>query len=289
MGATQDLQQKICQKYGWSCEFSRDSHGFWFVEVTVGFNDTRRFVSKNNQEPAQEGKIAAATLALQGLEEEVQRQQAKPQLELKEAFSKTLLEISDSKNPKTWEFFWAHQPKVVGIDVEGNQRTPPVLVQISMGDNHCILEVPSTCLSSDLKRLLSDTSIVKVFCDNNSHHDKHSLGLPVPENNDWTTGSIVDLEAIASSLLGPVKVSRGLSKIMTFCSSGIRIGKPTKAAQRFKSIGRFAMIEQGKASPLKGLSDLHSEEQRYAALDAWCTLRAYNLLQEAKAIKQASS
>ena len=48
-----------------------------------------------------------------------------------------------------------------------------------------------------------------------------------------------------------------------------------KPIQRYKNIGRFALIEQGKARPLRGVDDLSEREQQYCALDSWCTLQAY--------------
>jgi hypothetical protein len=57
---------------------------------------------------------------------------------------------------------------VVAVDVEGNQRTPPVLVQVCArvgADTLCVLETPSVAegLSENLRRLLDDDAIVKVF------------------------------------------------------------------------------------------------------------------------------
>ena len=45
-------------------------------------------------------------------------------------------------------------------------------------------------------------------------------------------------------------------------------------------MGIFAAIDQGHHPPLQSLSDLPLEAQDYAALDAWCTLRAWEGLQE---------
>ena len=42
----------------------------------------------------------------------------------------------------------------------------------------------------------------------------------------------------------------------------------------------FAAIDQGKHPPLRSLSELPLEAQRYATLDAWCTLRAWEGWQE---------
>ncbi len=253
-------------------------------------------------------------------------------------------------SPVSWAQFWASHPTLVGIDTEGNQRHPPVLVQIAT-DDLCILEAPTvqhglssglvlsclvlsclvlsclvlpclalpclalpclalpclvlcfvvlcclvlscvvlcclvlsclivSCLALpclvlaclvlswthmfacpcqcvppsptmvfptispvvlccvdlccvvlpcvvlpclavyllDLRRVLADDTIVKVFCDNFSHHDKTSLGLPTP--SDMTTGPIVDLEFLAAKLMGATKVARGLPRIVSRAMPG---------------------------------------------------------------------
>jgi hypothetical protein len=52
---------------------------------------------------------------------------------------------------------------------------------------------------------------------------------------------------------------------------GYRIAKDSS----FGPVAIFAAIDQGKRPPLRSLSELPLEAQRYAALDAWCTLRAW--------------
>jgi len=43
MGATQDLQQKVCQKYGWSYHYDTDENGHFFVDIVVGININNRY------------------------------------------------------------------------------------------------------------------------------------------------------------------------------------------------------------------------------------------------------
>jgi hypothetical protein len=288
MGPTQELAQKVCQRYGWSAVFDkdRDDGHYWTCTVTVGFNDKRRFISEDtssldSEAGRKQGTAAASQTALEGLKEEIEREEAKPVKELVQVFFEKI-DIYES-NQENWEYFWKHKPAMVGIDTEGNQISPPVLVQIST-DEYTIIEVPQAGrLSKDLSRLLSDDSIVKVFCDNFSHKDKLSLGLTeIPA--DLTVGHIVDLEAIAAKLLGPVKVARGLSRIVTLSMPelSVQIRKP-KAKGRMANVGRFCWIEQGKAPPLKSMYDLSTKELQYAALDAWCTLQAYKRMREAGA------
>jgi len=114
-----------------------------------------------------------------------------------------------------------------------------------------------------------------VFCDNFSNRDKKCLGLNIDfeegNNNDddnkqanattntnmnnksvnplFTKPPIVDIEILALDILGPVKVPRGLSKLISLCMPelNVRIEKPSKSSkQRHKNIGKFALIEQGK-------------------------------------------
>ena len=287
MSATQRLQQQVCQKYGWSYEYGTedDDDGHWFVEIVVGFGDKRRFVSPSKQ-GKKEGRDTVSLMALEGLEDAIAIEDAKSVKELTEVFPNPI-QIYDSSNPATWEMFWKDPPTVVGIDAEGNLKSPPVLAQIST-DDYTILEVGRDAISSNLKRLLKDESITKVFCDNFAHKDKKCLGLDIGNDTaDFSKPPIVDIEVLAANLLAPTKTPRGLSKIVSLCMPelNVRISKPPRNPKgggkgRFANIGRFALIEQGKARPLRGLHDLKSKEQQYAALDSWCTLLAYRRLME---------
>lgn len=260
----------------------------WVCYVTIGPHDTRRFVSNDVSSPhdtergKKEGTASAARAALVSLKEEIAKQESKPKKQLAEVFPPGEFFQIKCSSPRNWEqFIWNNKPSQVGIDTEGNQSCPPLLVQIAT-DKCVILELTSmndNQLSPDLKRLLSDETIVKVFCDNFSHRDKTSLGLAVDkENSDFAKGSIVDLEVVISKRLGPVKVARGLSRIVTLVMPELNVilQKPTPASGgRFKNIGRFTLIEQGELPPFKSLRDLSRKEQQYAALDAWAALRAY--------------
>mmetsp|Transcript_437 Transcript_437/g.825 ORF Transcript_437/g.825 Transcript_437/m.825 type:complete len:290 (-) Transcript_437:297-1166(-) len=279
MGATQDFNQKVVQRYGWSAHFDTDDDGYWKVNVVVGLTSRHEFTCQ--EKDAKQAKEYLSSRAMEVLDSYIKQEEAKIVCTLTEVFPGTIT-IKDSSNPETWTAFWKNPPKVVGIDIEGNQISPPVLVQISTSD-FTILEVPrkNQKLSSHIRRLLTDDSIVKVFCDNFSHKDKKSLGLET--NGDFSKPPIVDLESICNIVTGiNAKVPRGLSNIVSLCfpELNVRIKKPNQSSKRFKNIGRFAMIEQGKAKPLGGLNDLSAEEQQYAALDSWCTLQAYARLRE---------
>jgi hypothetical protein len=341
--ATQEFIQKVCQKYGWSAQFDVDTNGRWFVDVTVGLNDTRRYVAetvidgastvpqqqsqpetdpKGNDNTSPEdatkrqtklGIEAASRVALQGLTGLIEQEESKPQKELCQVFHHVKIPIYDSLDPETWDYFWNHKPSMVGIDTEGNQHSPPVLIQIAL-DDYSILEVPHQGqISSNLYQLLRDPSITKIFCDS-TNRDKVSLGItssPQKEDSGVSGGdqhttttsprssskssstigldlpsSIVDLELLAAQVLGPVKVARGVARIATLSMPelAVSIQKPKQGKGslqgRYSRINHYAMIEQGKAPPLKGLHELSRDEQRYAVLDAWVTLQAYKRLQQ---------
>ncbi|CAB9515071.1 expressed unknown protein [Seminavis robusta] len=316
---TQEFTQMACHKYGWSARFAkesvedgRDDKTLWVAHVIVGLHDERRFVSDDHESPddtpvgTKKGIASASRAALEGLAQELAVRGSMPRMELTQVFplyppaaagqnqrhhQKPRFFIKGSSQRNWDEFIWKKQPqpKIVGVDCEGNQSYPPVLVQVAT-DDCVILEITSmngNQLSHNMQRLLADNSIRKVFCDNFSHHDKKSLGLlhahndNTNNNKDYSTGPIVDLEVLASHPLGPVKVPRGLSRIITLVMPelGVVVGKPpNKTGKRMKDVGRFTMIEQGKAPPITSLRDLSHKEKFYAAMDAWATLQAYKRL-----------
>lgn len=277
MATTQELEQSVCHRYGWSAEYELVPDVGWVCTVTVGVNDRRQFVSNTvTTTDPKAGKAAAATVALQGLREEIQRLESMPQMELSDVFTQPI-PIYES-NDANWTYFWNHKPKVVGIDTEGNRTYPPILVQVAT-ENYCILEVPIHATSKHLMRLMADKGIIKVFCDNMSHKDKKCLKInDIPD--DLTQGHIVDLESITATHFGRGKVDRGLTRIVTLCMPelNVQIRKPKRA--RLADIGRFALMEQGKIPRIQSVWNLSPKERQYAALDAWCTLQAYNRLQE---------
>jgi hypothetical protein len=292
----QELTQSVCQRYGWSSEITRDTDGYWAYRIIVGLDDCRIFVSSDNSSSADDddgkkrGLRAAARAALDGLRLEIAQQEAKPTMELHQVFTQPIA-VYDSADKRNWEYFWKHKPRVVGLDTEGNRIVPPVLVQIATSE-YSILEVPIVrdndrrCLSRDLERLLNDTTIVKVFCDNFDHCDKRCLGIYDP-TRDWTQGHVVDLESIAAQWLGPTKTARGLARILSliYCRDVLIRKPPTgkrfvnqagiKTSHPSSGIRSFCLVEQGKAPPIRSLRDLTEGEIQYAALDAWCTLLAY--------------
>ena len=323
---TQELQQTVCERFGWSLVLTKlptdivvvDDHNNqeeetnggprrhqWKAEIVTGLLgrdsssgedhhhhhhlNRHTFVTEQSYDDDKRGKSAVSEMVLVALADTIRAWEARPTMELTQVFATQLqrLPILDSKDPTTWQRFWSRPYKAVGIDAEGNGISPPVLVQIATLD-FVILETPRNSLSDDLKRLLHDDSITKVFCDNFSHKDKRCLGLVATPNDpdeDYTKPPIVDLESLAMHALGPTKSARGLGRLvaLTMPELNVRIEKPRKATGgmkgRFSNIAKFVLIEQGKMKPLKGLADLSKREQQYAALDAWCTLSVYQRIQ----------
>lgn len=304
----QHFTQQVLQKYGWGCDVIKEDVSNnvgtttattdtdqslsrspqWKIRVTVAWNDVREFeLGGRGQEAVTAGLDEKQVLnllykeAVEGVQQEIEKQEAKPLHELKDAFP-VAMDIYAS-NRENWDYFWSHKPLEVGIDVEGNQIIPPVLVQISTTE-YCILEVPQKGkgISKDLQRLLKDETIVKVFCDNFAHKDKKSLGIT--DYGPTQRTDMVELETAVSHFLGPSKSARGLARLvnLTMPELNMRVGKPkrTDTKSRFKNIGRFALIEQGKLPPLKSLQSLSYQEQQYAALDAYVTLLVYHKILE---------
>jgi hypothetical protein len=290
--ATQELEQNVCQQFGWSARYfvvnSEDQtrHKCWAVEIRMGLDHRKTFVSNDRSNDSvkcrKQGKKAAALVALEGLHDDLQKEMTKPIVYgLDGAVGHLMAGTSIWKSSdEIWNKFWKNPPNAVGVDTEGNALSPPVLVQVA-ADHFVILEAPNAAngLSRNLKRLFADDSIVKVFCDNRSQRDKTSLCLHVPVCME--RDHVVDVEVLADKRMGEVAVARGLSKLvcLTMPELGVRIAKES-GAQRLKDIGIFADIEQGHRPPLRSVHELTKRQQRYAALDAWCTLQVWKRLRE---------
>jgi hypothetical protein len=286
----QALEQGVCGQHGWSSRYFRDpATGCWCVEVRwgVGPDAGRVFASEDASEDtkpgAKRGHAAAATVALAGLADVLAVANAKPAVTIEAAFGPRF--DATCRVVPTWSAFWAlcasaSPPPVVAIDVEGNLRAPPVLVQAcawcDAGEDLsvCVLEAPSATdgLSADLRRLLADDRVVKVFCDGSGGADKRSLGV---DSREGARSSVVDLEVLATELAGATGVKRGLARILNLAWPE-RAFRATKDAKGdVSSVKFFADVEQGKRPRLGGVRDVPRSAARYAAMDAWCTLVAY--------------
>mmetsp|Transcript_2607 Transcript_2607/g.5657 ORF Transcript_2607/g.5657 Transcript_2607/m.5657 type:complete len:314 (+) Transcript_2607:122-1063(+) len=296
---TTQIVQILCQKYGWGFIYGADEvTGDWILDIFYGIGECKRFIVPIPR-GAKHGKAIVSEAALMGLKEITEHEESKRLVALKDIFPDPIT-VYDSCSESTWERFWNDSPTEVGVDCEGNSISPPVLVQIST-ENYTILEVPlNGRLSDNLQQLLETDSIVKIFCDNFSNRDKKCLGLNIEfgegnitneydkqrnklaennyDNSRCTKPNVVDIEILATDVIGPTKTPRGLSKLLCLCfpEMNVRIEKSGKSMkQKFKHIGKFVQIERGKAEPLTGLCDLNDNQQQYAALDSWCTLKVY--------------
>jgi hypothetical protein len=277
----QELEQGICGQHGWSSRYYQDDASRWCVEVRWGAplpRNGRVFVSDDvsdagSKAGVKKGHAAAATVAIAGLRDIVDAANSKPTRTIEEAYGAHFdSTCSVMSGPEGWAQFWKMNPTYVAIDVEGNQVTPPVLVQVCIstvdGGSLCLLEIPNIHgLSDDMIRLLRDPRIAKIFCDGTSGADRRSLGIDASDN-------YADLEDITSSLMGATGVQRGLARILNLAwpQKAVRV---TKDQRDKKSVFFFAAIEQGKKPRLKALDEIPDRIRRYAAMDAWCTMMAY--------------
>lgn len=288
----QELEQGICGQHGWSSSYFQAPSSRWCVEVRwgVGPRNGRVFVSDDVSDGAskagvKKGHAAAAAVAIAGLRDIVYAANSKQTLTIEEAFGAQFDHTCFvTSGPEGWAKLWEINPTEVFIDVEGNQVTPPVLVQVCVsfqmcvsGEQQdrsmCLLEIPNIHrLSDDMRRLLGDQSITKVFCDGTSGADRRSLEIVDFDN-------YVDLEDITSSLVGATGVRRGLARIMNLAwpNPAVRVTKDTRDKE---SVLFFAAIEQGKKPRPKELDEIPNRIRRYAAMDAWCTMMAYRGLRQ---------
>eukprot|EP00536_Pseudo-nitzschia_multiseries_P017865 jgi/Psemu1/52940/gm1.52940_g len=294
--------QTACQQNGWGF-LSNNNNNNWTLDVFYAPKKCKRFVVPVPR-TAKIGKSVVSENALREMAGLLALEESKRTVRLADVFPGKIT-ILDSDERNTWERFWTNPPTEVGIDCEGNQISPPVLVQVSTED-YTILEAPRNGrLSDDLQRLLDTESIVKVFCDNFSDQDKVCLGLlkekkkvkskekskekskfskfskepaqkqqqqqrrrqqactksspsgrendcrSSPNSNSTSTSKsdVADIEMMSRDVIGPTNTPRGLSKLLYLCypELNVRIEKAGKSrSKRFKLIGRFVAIEQGK-------------------------------------------
>ena len=276
----QELEQGICGQHGWSSRYFQDGASRWCVEVRWGAGQREGgiFVSDDvsdagSKAGVKKGHAAAATVAIAGLRDIVDAANSKPTQTIEEAYGAHFDSMCVvMSGPEGWAKLWEMNPTYVAIDVEGNQVTPPVLVQVCVSTVHggslCLLEIPNIeGLSDDMIRMLRDKRITKIICDGTSGADRRSLGIDASDN-------YADLEDITSSLMGVTGVQRGLARILNLAwpQNVVRV---TKDQRDKSSVFFFAAIEQGKKPRLKGLDEIPGRIRRYAAMDAWCTMKAY--------------
>ena len=276
----QELEQGICGQHGWSSVYYQQKGSMrWGVEVRwgAGPRNGHVFVSDDvsdagSKAGVKKGHAAAATVAIAGLRDIVDAANSKPTQTIEEAYGAHFDSMCVvMSGPEGWAKLWEMNPTYVAIDVEGNQVTPPVLVQVCVSTvqgEFCLLEIPNSHgLSDDMRRLLHDQRITKIFCDGTSGADRRSLGIEAHHNH-------ADLEDITAYLMGATGVQRGLARILNLAwpQKAVRV---TKDQRDKKSVFFFAAIEQGKKPRLKALDEIPDRIRRYAAMDAWCTMMGY--------------
>ncbi|GIQ85202.1 hypothetical protein KIPB_006837 [Kipferlia bialata] len=165
----------------------------------------------------------------------------------------------EESSPAAWARLYSLYPTAVGIDCEGTNTSPPLLVQIATSDM-VILEVTKYGFSKELRQLLKDKTITKVFCDGHAGMDKRLLGLS-PSAPD-----VVDLEDHAPG--GVRGRNRGLAKL-------VQQFVPEVFMRRvLKDKNGWMHFECGRGR-IHSLSDISREAQRYAAADAFFTHEVY--------------
>lgn len=309
----QALEQGVCGQHGWSSRYFREvGGGRWCVEVRWGVGDEKRrtFVSDDTSDESipgtKKGHAAAAAVALEGLEAIVRSVNLKPLRTVEDALGPrfgSTCEVLDGSAPGSWDRLWrclsrcSPLERAVGIDVEGNMRTPPVLVQVCVQvpfeeTTLCVLELPGSSpggnLSADLRRLLLDATVAKVFCDGTAGADKRSLSVDVDLAGMGAQFACLDLEHMASELAGATSVLRGLARIFNLAwpDSPFRATKDNKDKS---SVRYFVDIQDGRRAPPRTLADVPASIRRYAAMDAWLTMLAFEGLRMTRARERISA
>jgi hypothetical protein len=163
----------------------------------------------------------------------------------------------------------------VGVDTEGIQVSPPLLVQVAYrapdtGRVVVVLEAPQNGrLSVELVALLGDASVAKAFCA--ADGDTDALGCPVR--------NIVDVQAWAKTgIFGPACTHRfGLAHLGSLFACG---GAPV--AKNKKGWTYFAFL-RGRPHAAWPCLQQQSKLCTYAAADAWMTLEVHDAMQTALA------
>mmetsp|Transcript_46878 Transcript_46878/g.60248 ORF Transcript_46878/g.60248 Transcript_46878/m.60248 type:complete len:411 (+) Transcript_46878:15-1247(+) len=169
-----------------------------------------------------------------------------------------------------WNKFYENKPKVIGVDTEGIHHVPPLLVQIAYrnkvnGKIIVILEAPRKgILSSNMLKILSDSSITKVFCD--ASGDTEALGTQVNQ--------ICDIQEMATNQF-ETSNKLGLGNLGSkFVFNNENVIKNKKGWKYF-TYHKYRPSNQSWPS----LSQ-HTSLCYYAAADAWMTLEIYDAMKK---------
>jgi len=162
-------------------------------------------------------------------------------------------------NTRAWKALWRDKPTHVGIDAEGTHLQPPLLVQIAWGRNSVLLDAPRGSLSRNLRRLLADETIEKIF-----------FGPPKNENfgDRVTLKSCVDLQELLTD-------TRGKLPSLATAAGNTLLGEPLAKNHTLRR--HFSRIRKRPTS----LDWLDDDIRLYSAADAWVTLRLYDAVIDA--------
>ena len=199
---------------------------------------------------------------------------------LEGAFEDKAVEILNGSDAAAWACLHSSRARVVGVDTEGTNYEPPLLVQVAFADRHgrpkVLLEAPASgALSQNMRRLLGDGAVVKAFC--GAGGDLAALGGAVRNH--------ADVQTMAGAALGLPSggggCALGLAAIFgKFCGGGGEKFKKCKDGwKHFAALTRrppSAWPFAGGDEPPAKLAAL----REYAAADAWATLRIYEVISQ---------
>ena len=168
----------------------------------------------------------------------------------------------DLASDASWRALWNAKPRVVALDAEGTHFSPPLLVQVAYGDR-VLLDVPGhVVVGRELRRLLADESITKVF-----------FGPPSSENLGVKMANVVDVQKVAH-LAAPDRRPGHLPSLTAAAASLSFNRDPRHVVKNTRIQKSFRFY---KRRP-RGFSWLSKEVRLYSAADAWATLELYNAL-----------
>ena len=274
---TQQLEQGLLQKFGWVSEYSLTKAEGWIVVVSCGQHGVFEFASNDHSPDSIKGRkigrAAAAAVAVLGLQPIAALEAARQVIHAEQLYQCTFKGKVAQATPEQWVGFWSWRAAqglvaAVAIDCEGfppqDLGLTPMLIQVAT-DEMILMELPGPQrqLSPDMQKLLSDNSIVKVFCDG-TRSDRRALGLPTE-----LSPTVQCIEDLANQAFGMSKVSRGLCGI----ASLVLEPRVTKG----KSYLSFFLKAQSGYMP-STLDAIPPQEALAAAVDAWLTLYAWRSL-----------
>jgi len=263
-----------CTILGWAIEMAQAGAGKWLMTVKAhecGRREVLVFEAEGRNHKA--GRLACLEKAQESarLRALVDKELSKVEMTLDDAFTHDFCTRGGRIVPAS-AAAWGElrqklqaksgAEKVVGIDVEGVNHRPPLLVQVAAA-GMVVLEVPSRGLSEGLQQLLKDTDVLKVLCDG-SLQDRNALGI----SDNPSRYNICDLEEMANSIFGKSSNQRGLCKILSLSqAAGMRRYVKNKSGCKY-----FIRVDRGFIRPPRSIVDIPKNALHYAGADAWATL-----------------